>query len=196
MKMSKVEKRFVNTRWHAQKNVELIERLFSKLDLSPVTHALLEIGCGAGFVAAHLSTTHTMNVVGTDVDPEQIEIAKTYHHEDEKLKFIEADATQLPFGDNEFDMVLSFHVLHHIGDWKRALEEINRVLRPQGHFVLYDFAYSRLTVNLLKRIVKKYGIYSIGDITDFFTGYNYEVLHKEQRREAVMKNYSIVFQKR
>jgi ubiquinone/menaquinone biosynthesis C-methylase UbiE len=194
MRMSNVEKRFVNTQWHAQKNVKLVDRLLSKLELGSLTRAL-EIGCGAGFVAAHLRTSHEMTVVGTDVDPEQIEIAKRYHHENEQLMFVEADATQLPFGDNEFDMVLSFHVLHHIGDWQRALEEINRVLRPQGYFILHDFAYSRLTVKLLTRIVKKYGIYTIDDITDFFGRYNYEVRHNEQRREAVMKKYSIVFQK-
>ena len=195
MKMSTVEKRFVNTRWHAQKNILLVDRLLSMLELSSVTRAL-EIGCGAGFVTAHLRTSHEMTVVGTDVDPEQIEIARRYHHENEQLTFIEADATQLPFGDNEFDMVLSFHVLHHIGNWQRALDEINRVLSPPGYFILYDFAYSRLTVKLLKRIVKQYGIYSIDDVTEFFRRSNYEVLHKEQRREAVMKNYSIVFQKR
>jgi len=195
MKMSKVEKRFVNTRWHAQKNVKLIERLFSKLDLASITR-ILEIGCGAGILAAHLSTTHEMIVVGTDVDPEQIEIARMYHQENENLKFIDADATRLPFLDNEFDMVLSFHVLHHIGKWDRALEEINLVLKPQGYFILSDFAYSRLTTKLLTRIVKTYGIYTIDDLTHFLTGHNFEVVHKEKRYEAVMKNYSIVFQKK
>jgi ubiquinone/menaquinone biosynthesis C-methylase UbiE len=194
MKMSNVEKRFVNTRWHAQKNILLVDRLLSKLDLGSLTRAL-EIGCGAGFVAAHLGTSHELTVVGTDVDPEQIEIAKTYHHENEQLTFIEADATELPFADNEFDMVLSFHVLHHIGDWQRALEEISRVLRPQGYFILYDFAYSRLTVNLLKRLVKRYGIYTIDDVTDFLTSQNFEVRHREKSREAVLKNYSLMFQK-
>ncbi len=181
MKMSKMEKRFVNTRWHAQKNVKHIERLFSKLDLASIKR-VLEIGCGAGILAAHLSVsaTHEMIVVGTDVDPEQIEIARTYHQENENLKFIEADATQLPFLDNEFDMVLSFQILHHIGKWDRALGEINRVLKPQGYFILSDFAYSRLTTKLLTRIVKTYGIYTIDDVTQFLTSRNFDIVHNER----------------
>jgi hypothetical protein len=43
MKMSKMEKRFVNSKWHAQKNIELVEHLLGRLGLSSITR-VLEIG--------------------------------------------------------------------------------------------------------------------------------------------------------
>jgi SAM-dependent methyltransferase len=37
--------------------------------------------------------------------------------------------------DDRFDVVLSFAMLHHVGDWRGAVAEAVRVLRPGGHFV-------------------------------------------------------------
>ena len=71
------------------------------------------------------------------------------------LKFMESDATTLPFGNQEFNMVLSFYVLHHIGSsWDKALTEINRVLKSGGYFILYDVTFSRFTTRILRRHVK------------------------------------------
>ena len=50
MKMGKLEKKFVNSKRHAQTNIELIERLFDRIDLQNITN-VLEIGCGAGITA-------------------------------------------------------------------------------------------------------------------------------------------------
>lgn len=46
------------------------------------------------------------------------------------------DGTQLTFPNNDFDVVLSFEVLEHIPDYKRALRETHRILRPGGRFYL------------------------------------------------------------
>ena len=77
-------------------------------------------------VASHLSEQYQWDVTGIDLDPEQIEIAEGDHTEDQRLRFFEADTTELPFEDREFDMVLCFDVLHHIPDWDKALSEISR----------------------------------------------------------------------
>jgi ubiquinone/menaquinone biosynthesis C-methylase UbiE len=49
---------------------------------------------------------------------------------------ITADLTCLPFESETFDWVIANHVLEHIIDEKRALSEINRVLKPQGKAIL------------------------------------------------------------
>ncbi len=194
MKMGKIEKRFVNSQKHAQKNLELIERLFKRIDLNNISR-ILEIGCGVGIVSTHLANRHNMDVTGTDLDPEQIAIAKMYNTENEHLKFMEADSTQLPFGDQEFDMALSIFVLHHIGNWEKTLEEINRVLKQNGYFIFYDFAYSKFATRIFRPIAKNYGIYTIGDVINFFKINNFDIIYTEGPKGVVMKNYCMVFRK-
>lgn len=46
------------------------------------------------------------------------------------------DITQLPFGNESFDLLMANHVLEHIGDEGKALSEIHRVLKPQGKAIL------------------------------------------------------------
>ena len=49
-----------------------------------------------------------------------------------------ADATALPVDDGTVDLVTSFHALHHIADWRAAVTEVARVLRPGGRFALVE----------------------------------------------------------
>lgn len=192
MKMGKLEKRHMRSEGHIRKNIALIERLMSKIDLSG-TRAVLEVGCGVGGASSHLATEYGMDITGIDVDEEQIEMAKKLSGEN--VRFAEADATNLPFENDRFDMVLSFGVMHHIGNWERALQEICRVLRPNGYLVYGDLAYSRFTVRLLRRIVKKYGIYTIDDIIQFLEGNDLKLAHREEPDGRVMKFHTMVFRK-
>jgi len=195
MKMGRFEKKFVNSERHAQKNIELIERLFKHINLVNISN-VLEIGCGVGITAVHLHNKYNMSVMGTDVDPEQIMLAKKHHKEGKQLKFMELDATTLPFENQEFDMVLSFFVLHHIGSWDKTLTEISRVLKPNGYFIFYDLAYSGFTTRLFKGIAKKYGVYTIDDIITALKSNKIESVYKEKPRGAIWKHYAMVFQKK
>ena len=197
MKMTRIEKKFVNSKRHAQKNVELIERLFRHLDLTEMTR-VLEIGCGVGVVSAHLNGKYEMTVTGIDLDSEQIGMAKKYIKEHEELKFFKADATKLSFDDHEFDMVLSMFVIHHVSDWDRALGEVNRVIRSNGYFVFHDIACSRFATRVLGRLFKRFGgaIYTIDDIIQFLARNDFEVVYREKPKGTIMKEYSIVFRKK
>jgi len=109
MKMMKLEKIFVNPSARAR-NIKVIERLFSQIDLSKVKK-VLEVGCGIGVLSSYLAEKYQWEVTGIDLDLEQIDRAKNDHRENKYLKFLEADVTKLPFGDNEFDLVLSVDAL-------------------------------------------------------------------------------------
>lgn len=47
-----------------------------------------------------------------------------------------ADITEIPFGNDEFDYLICIHVLEHIKDDRKAIREIYRVLKPNGHAIL------------------------------------------------------------
>ncbi|NIO05397.1 MAG: methyltransferase domain-containing protein [Proteobacteria bacterium] len=194
MKMNRIEKKFVNSRRRAQRNLRLVDQLLGMIDVTRVTK-ILEIGCGAGAVAAHLASRYPMKVIGTDLDPEMVGMARRYQRESKNLNFAEADATRLPFVDSEFDMVVSLKVIHHVGDWRGALREVCRVLRPNGFFIFNDIAGSELMTRILRGIVKNYGVYTANEITDFLERNNLGIVYKERLKGMGLRHCNIVFQK-
>ena len=180
MRISTLEKIFVNNRRVAEKNIGIVERLFTHVDLGNVKR-VLEVGCGIGVVASHLSGKYQWDVTGIDLDPEQIEIAKNDHTESEYLKFFEADTTELPFEDREFDLVLSFDVLHHIPDWDKALREISRVLGLTGLYLINDLSLPKFTA----RIYKECGVFSADDVINHLRENGLVVIYAEKPKVNV-----------
>ena len=63
-----------------------------------------------------------------------------------------ADAENLPFDDQSFDVVVSFGVLHHTPDTEKALAEIFSVLKPGGRIMLMLYHRNSFAYQLLFRI--------------------------------------------
>ena len=97
---------------------------------------LLEIGVGTGRIALPLAR-HVREMVGLDLARPMM--AKLLQKKtDEPIALIEGDATRLPLADHSVDAVLTVHVLHLIPNWRAALAELARVLRP-GAPLLYSW---------------------------------------------------------
>lgn len=110
---------------------------------------VLELGGGSGGMAGGMAQTFPgIRVTTTDVDPAMVEAARRRLDGLAGVEARQADATALPFPDGSFDQVTSFLMLHHVGDWRGALGEAARVLRPGGVLVGYD-----LTRTTLARLV-------------------------------------------
>ena len=91
----------------------------------------LEVGCGPGHVTAMMAESGA-TVTGVDLVPAMIEIARRLHPD---IAFVEANAEQLPFADDAFDVVLVNFVIHHFARPDVVCTEIRRVLTPGGRFV-------------------------------------------------------------
>jgi ubiquinone/menaquinone biosynthesis C-methylase UbiE len=138
MKMGGLEKRFVNGSRHSSRVAAQAARRLCLIDPQP-GQRLLDVGCGNGAAAIHAATTLGLNAVGVDVDPDQIEAANSTPARPTDVTFRVADATALPFGDGEFDLVYTSKTTHHIPKWPQAVGEMARVLKPGGHLVYSDF---------------------------------------------------------
>ena len=107
------------------------------------TYELLNVGGSAGGIDNILAESFK-RVVGTDIDQDAIRHANATFKKD-NLEFQIADALNLPFSDNSFDVVVCSHVYEHVPDPVRMFVEIHRVLRPGG--VCYFSAGNRLMWN-------------------------------------------------
>jgi demethylmenaquinone methyltransferase/2-methoxy-6-polyprenyl-1,4-benzoquinol methylase len=97
---------------------------------------ILDIACGTGTSTVPLAKAGA-TVVGVDFSPEMIAEAQRKHPE---LEFRVADATELPFGDDEFDAVTISFGLRNVQQPKVALAEMYRVLKPGGRLVVCEFS--------------------------------------------------------
>jgi ubiquinone/menaquinone biosynthesis C-methylase UbiE len=114
--------------------------------LDPAGEAL-EIGAGSGAMAAQLLARYPgLMLMVTDYDAGMVSrVGKIIAAFPGRATVQQVDAARLPFADDRFDVVLSFAMLHHVGDWRGAVAEAVRVLRPGGHFVGYDALEGPLT---------------------------------------------------
>ncbi len=98
----------------------------------PPGRATLEIGCGEGRVARDLAE-RGHRVTGVDASPTMLEAAAEQHPEGE---YVLADAPDLPFADDSFDLVVAYNSLMDIQDMPGAVREVARVLEPGKPFCI------------------------------------------------------------
>lgn len=106
----------------------------------PEQASVLEVGSGGGFNAeVFLKRFPRWILTISDYDPEMVDLSRDrLARFPNVFDFRQADATQLPFSDDSFDVVISIFVWHHVEDWRRATAECARILRPGGRLILVD----------------------------------------------------------
>jgi len=98
---------------------------------------ILDVGCGAGFLANHLGALGH-DVTGLDLSDDALAVAARHdpRHTD---RYQKGDALNLPFADASFDVVCAMDFLEHVETPERAIAEAARVLRPSGLFFFHTF---------------------------------------------------------
>ncbi|MBI5189477.1 MAG: class I SAM-dependent methyltransferase [Nitrospirae bacterium] len=87
--------------------------------------AILEVGCGEGYVADRVKRTNPESrVVATDISSGMLGKARLDYP---AVSFMEASVYELPFPDGSFDLVIASEVLEHLSEPEAALDEIGRV---------------------------------------------------------------------
>jgi 2-polyprenyl-3-methyl-5-hydroxy-6-metoxy-1,4-benzoquinol methylase len=97
---------------------------------------LLDVGCGDGYFV-FMANERFKECYGVDVSPGRIQQAKDKHKSGKKSYFQECDVDEgLPFNDSFFDVLTCMSVLEHVFSPSNLVEEINRVLKPGGIFIV------------------------------------------------------------
>ena len=119
-------------RWQRERRRRKVGRAYDMAleiaRLIPRGSEVLDIGCGSGFIAHHLSAMLGRSVVGIDLGS-SAEAAIDYRR---------YDGRRLPVADNSCDAVTLCYVLHHAQDASVVLSEMRRVLRNGGLAVIYE----------------------------------------------------------
>jgi trans-aconitate methyltransferase len=119
---------------HSRAQESWARELLTQIDLRP-NDAVLDVGCGDGRITVTIaSSVADGRVVGVDVSAEMIAHARTQHRHLNNLRFVQANATALPF-ESEFSVVFSNAALHWVQDQRAAVRGIARALRPGGRFI-------------------------------------------------------------
>jgi ubiquinone/menaquinone biosynthesis C-methylase UbiE len=117
---------------------------------------VLEIGCGLGTDAINFARAGA-HYTGVDLTERSVELVqRRFDFENLRGDLRTADAENLPFADNTFDLAYSHGVLHHTPDTQRAINEVHRVLKPGGRVMVMLYhrnSYNyRVNIMTLRRL--------------------------------------------
>jgi len=122
------------------RGIEATKELASLIKIKP-ENKILDVGCGIGGSARFLASNYGCFVTGVDITEEYCNAAAELSELlklENKTEFHLADAIDLPFEKESFDIVWSEHVQMNIGNKSQLYKEIYRVLKPEGKLIFYD----------------------------------------------------------
>jgi ubiquinone/menaquinone biosynthesis C-methylase UbiE len=122
----------IQRRWQRERRRRKVGRAYDMaLEIArvlPLKSRVLDVGCGNGFIAHHLSAMLNARAIGIDLDP-RTEAAIDYR---------QFDGKQFPVADRSVDAVLLCYVLHHAQDISIPMNELRRVLSFGGQAIIYE----------------------------------------------------------
>jgi demethylmenaquinone methyltransferase/2-methoxy-6-polyprenyl-1,4-benzoquinol methylase len=115
-------------------------RSFAHVLARPGVH-VLDSCCGTGDMALALRRISPQaEITGADFSHRMLVLASKKNSQPHPINWIEADALQLPFPDQSFDLVTSAFGFRNLADYDAGLREIFRVLRPSGECGILEFS--------------------------------------------------------
>jgi ubiquinone/menaquinone biosynthesis C-methylase UbiE len=122
----------IKRRWLRERRRRKVARAYDMaLEIArviPRGSQVLDVGCGNGFIAHHLSAMMGTGVVGIDVADST----------DAPIDYRRYNGLEFPVPEGSIDAVVLAYVLHHAQDLPAVLSETRRVLRPGGVAVIYE----------------------------------------------------------
>lgn len=99
-------------------------------------YKILELGCGNGLMwdEKYKELPQNVELILSDFSEGMCKIVQEKHKEHENVQIKQIDIQDIPYDDNTFDIVIANHMLYHVPDVNKAIEEVYRVLKKGGIF--------------------------------------------------------------
>jgi tocopherol O-methyltransferase len=151
-----------------QAQIDLIEELLKWSQVDSASN-ILDVGCGIGGSTLYLANKYQANATGITLSPVQADRAKERARGlglGERVNFQVANALEMPFADNSFDLVWSLESGEHMPDKVKFLQECYRVLKPGGKLIMVTWCHrptdnSPLTTEEQKQLQEIYRVYCL-----------------------------------
>lgn len=140
---------------------------------------ILDLGCGNGNVLVSLQQYKDRELYGLDISEKMIQEAK--RRLPDQVQLMVGDSEHLPYEDNSFDIIICNASFHHYTNPEKVMQEIRRVLRNGGNFILGDptapFEWYRKCMNMAFQWTNSGDchIYGKKDITALLEKFGFEV---------------------
>lgn len=132
----------INNKRQGPGSLEITRKILSVLNLDKNSESeIVDIGCGTGSSTIEIFKNTNSNVTAVDFLPQFLDKLKYNAKEfKDRLILIEADMANLPFEENQFDLIWSEGAIYNIG-FKNGIEKWKKFLKKDGYVVLTEITW-------------------------------------------------------
>jgi ubiquinone/menaquinone biosynthesis C-methylase UbiE len=121
---------------------------------------VLEIGCGDGAGALAIAAAFEVGALDAfDVDEAQVALARERLRARDGVRLWTGDAERIDAPGGAYDAVFEFKIFHHVPDWRRALAEVGRVLRPGGLFLFEELSREYFDTPVIGTLLRRFTVH-------------------------------------
>ena len=153
------------------------------------TERILDVACGTGTLEQWLEKDHPgQTMSGIDISEKMISVARHKLAAYPNVTFFKASASQIPFPEESFDLVVCANSFHFFDEPSRSLVEMRRVLKTGGRIIILDWCRDYLICRFRDLCLKIFDsthkqCYTQRELHSFLTNVNFHIV-KEQRFKA------------
>lgn len=141
--------------WSMRSQKQIYDYIYENAAKTAKDKDVLELATGPGLIAKNIANS-AKSIIATDFAENMIKTAKKGYCPP-NVSFEIADACNLQYDDNRFDVVIIASALHIMPNPEKALQEIDRVMKPGGTLIAPNYIFSGKK-NLWQRFLSLIGI--------------------------------------